>query len=135
MVNPVVVTVLENPLVIFFIGVALVVALLVGLKLPVFFGLIIATFLLGVIMPQVPSSEVPVEVAESFGDTLVDVGIPILMAAIVGKALLERGAAERIVRAYLSVTSEKNADVGLMSSGFVLAIDPPDLHAVMSKLA
>lgn len=114
--------ILENPLVIFALGIALVVFLLVKLKLPAFFGLVVATLTLGVIMPQVPASEVPVELAESFGDTIVGVGIPILMAAIVGKTLMESGAAERIVRAYLNVTGEKNADLALMGSGFFLAI-------------
>lgn len=114
--------VLENPLVIFVIGIIIVVGLLVGLKLPAFFGLIITSLLLGLIMPQIPNSEVPVEVAESFGETLADVGIPILMAAIIGKTLMESGAAERIVRAYLTITGEENADIALLGSGFVLAI-------------
>lgn len=114
--------ILENPLVIFAVGIALVVFLLVKIKLPAFFGLVISTLIIGLIMPQVPASEVPVELAESFGDTIVGVGIPILMAAIIGKTLMESGAAERIVRSYLDITGEENADIALMGSGFFLAI-------------
>ncbi|MFC7223609.1 MULTISPECIES: GntP family permease [Halalkalicoccus] len=114
--------VLENPLVPFAIGVITVVALLVWLKLPAFVGLIIAAMAIGIATPEIAFAEVPVEIAQSFGDVMVAIGIPILMAAIIGKTLMDSGAADRIVRAFLSLTGEDRSEYALFGSSFVLSI-------------
>ena len=44
------------------------------------------------------------------------------MAAIIGKCMLDSGAADRIVRSAVRVTGEKMAALGLMISGFILAV-------------
>jgi len=44
------------------------------------------------------------------------------MAAIIGKAMLDSGAAEKIIRAMLKVTGEKNAPIGFILSSFFLTI-------------
>ncbi|MDL5362571.1 GntP family permease [Halalkalicoccus sp. NIPERK01] len=114
--------VLENPMVSFAIGVAAVVLLLVWLKLPAFVGLILAAMAIGVATPAVPFADVPAEIAQSFGDVMVSIGIPILMAAIIGKTLMDSGAADRIVRAFLSVTGEGRSEYALLGSSYVLSI-------------
>jgi gluconate:H+ symporter, GntP family len=114
--------VLDNPLVPFAIGVVAVVALLVWLKLPAFVGLVIAAMAIGIATPAVPFAEVPAEIAEAFGDVMVSIGIPILMAAIIGKTLMDSGAADRIVRAFLSLTGEDRSEYALFGSSFVLSI-------------
>ncbi|XVH31732.1 GntP family permease [Haloferacaceae archaeon DSL9] len=114
--------VLTNPLVPFLIGVIVVVALLVWLKLPAFVGLVIAAMAIGVVAPAVPFEEVPALIAESFGDVMVSIGIPILMAAIIGKTLMDSGAAERIVRGFQSLTGEGRSEWALMGSSYVLSI-------------
>lgn len=114
--------VFTNPLIPFVIGLLTVVLLLVWLKLPAFVGLIIATFVVGIITPQVPFAEVPTVTAESFGDVLVSIGIPILMAAIIGKTLMESGAAERIVRSFLRLTGNDQSEYALLGSSYVLSI-------------
>jgi gluconate:H+ symporter, GntP family len=114
--------VLENPLVPFAIGVIAVVALLVWLKLPAFVGLVIAAMAIGIVTPAVPFAEVPAEIAEAFGDVMASIGIPILMAAIIGKTLMDSGAADRIVRAFLSLTGEDRSEYALFGSSFVLSI-------------
>ncbi|WP_129115522.1 GntP family permease [Halegenticoccus tardaugens] len=114
--------VLDNPLVPFAVGLLVVVALLVWLKLPAFVGLIIATFAVGVVTPAVPFVEVPTATAEAFGDVLVSIGIPILMAAIIGKTLMESGAAERIVRAFLRLTGNDRSEYALLGSSYILSI-------------
>ncbi|WP_227777707.1 GntP family permease [Haladaptatus pallidirubidus] len=110
------------PLVAFVVGLAATVLLLVRFKLPAFIGLVISTFLVGLVAPGVPLTDVAGETATAFGDTLASVGIPILMAAVIGKTMLESGAAERIIRAFTSVTGESNGEYALFGSGFVLAI-------------
>lgn len=61
-------------------------------------------------------------VAGGFGDTCYKIGILIAMATIVGKCLLESGAADRIVRWTLKLFGEPAAPVAFMSSGFLLGI-------------
>lgn len=110
------------PLVAFAVGLATTVLLLVRLKVPAFIGLIISAFVVGLATPEVPLTEVATKTAASFGDTLVAVGIPILMAAVIGKTMLESGAAERIIRTFTAVTGEDNGEYALFGSGFVLAV-------------
>ncbi len=68
------------------------------------------------------STIAPVRVATAFGSMCGKVGILIAMAAIVGKCLLESGAADRIVRRSLAFFGERNAPVAFISSGFLLSI-------------
>ncbi|MDG5821252.1 SLC13 family permease [Natronococcus sp. A-GB7] len=114
--------VLSNPLIPFVIGLVIAVVLLVWVKLPAFVGLIIAAMAIGVVTPQIAFDAVPAQVAESFGDVMVSIGIPILMAAIIGKTLMDSGAAERIVRAFRSLTGEDQSEWALMGSSYVLSI-------------
>lgn len=114
--------VFANPLIPFVVGVIAVVFLLVYLKLPAFVGLIIAAMAIGATTAEIPFSEVPAEIAQSFGDVMVSIGIPILMAAIIGKTLMDSGAAERIVRGFLSITGDQNSEFALMGSSYVLSI-------------
>ncbi|MCA8986985.1 MAG: GntP family permease [Planctomycetaceae bacterium] len=60
-------------------------------------------------------------VATGFGNTCTGIGILIALAAIIGKCLLDSGAAERIVRWMLSLVGEKNAPVSFVLSGFALS--------------
>ncbi len=61
-------------------------------------------------------------VAQGFGDTCVKIGILIAMAAIVGRCLLESGAADRIVRTTLRWFGERRAPAAFMTSGFLLGV-------------
>lgn len=114
--------VLANPVLVFAIGLIAVVALLVWLRVPAFIGLIIATMIVGAATTEVSFEEVPAETASAFGETMVGIGIPILMAAVIGKTMMESGAAERIVRAFQSVTGEERSYLALWGSSGVLAI-------------
>ena len=62
------------------------------------------------------------KVAEGFGNTAGKIGILIVMAALIGKCLLESGAAERIVRSLLSVLGEKRTPTAFMGGGFLLGV-------------
>lgn len=61
-------------------------------------------------------------VSEAFGRTAGSIGILIAMAAIIGKCLLESGAADRIVRTALRRFGEGGAPAAFMVSGFALGI-------------
>ncbi|MFP6613049.1 MAG: GntP family permease [Pirellulales bacterium] len=61
-------------------------------------------------------------VATSFGATCGKIGILIAMAAIIGKCLLDSGAADKIVRSALKLFGERGAPGAFVSSGFLLGI-------------
>jgi GntP family gluconate:H+ symporter len=67
-------------------------------------------------------SSVGERVAQGFGRTCAKIGILIAMASIIGKSLLESGAAERIVRSLLKWLGEKRAPCAFLSSGFLLGM-------------
>ncbi|GGN20413.1 GntP family permease [Halarchaeum nitratireducens] len=108
------------------IGVIVVVLLLVVLDLPAFVGLVISAFTVGLVnallMPDVAFGSIPGDVATAFGNNMAGIGIPILMAAIIGKSMTESGAANRVVRSFQSLVSDDNADFALWGSSTVLAI-------------
>jgi len=61
-------------------------------------------------------------VAAGFGNTCTKIGILIAMASIIGKCLLDSGAADRIVRAALKLLGERGAPAAFLGSGFLLGI-------------
>jgi gluconate:H+ symporter, GntP family len=61
-------------------------------------------------------------IATEFGNTCAKVGILIAMAAIIGKSMLESGAAERIIRSLLRLTGMNKAPIGFLISSFFLTI-------------
>ena len=67
-------------------------------------------------------SSVGERVAQGFGRTCTKIGILIAMASIIGKFLLESGAAERIVRSLVKWLGEKRASHAFLSSGFLLGM-------------
>lgn len=83
------VPILQNPLVPFIVGLVVIIFLLVYLELPAFLGLVIGAFVVGIVTPEIPLGNVPEELAASFASTLESIGIPILMAAIIGKTIME----------------------------------------------
>ncbi len=61
-------------------------------------------------------------VASGFGTTAGKIGILIAMASIIGKCLLDSGAADRIVRTALAKFGEKFAPLSFVFSGFLLGV-------------
>lgn len=60
-------------------------------------------------------------IANGFGHTAEAIGILIAMAAIVGKTLMESGAAQRIVNGCRHLLGDQHAALAFLVSGFVLA--------------
>ena len=61
-------------------------------------------------------------IARAFGGATADIGIVIGLAAVIGQCMMESGAADRIVRAFLRLLGEKRSPWALMGSGYVLAV-------------
>jgi H+/gluconate symporter-like permease len=107
------------------IGIISVLGLIIGLKLNAFLALIISAIFVSVLVGYDTGSSMGDRmnaVVSSFGGSAAGVGIVIAMAAIIGKCMLDSGSADRIVRTAVDITGEKRASLGLMISGFILAI-------------
>lgn len=68
------------------------------------------------------NSSAPTRVTEGFGRTCAGIGILIAMASIIGKCLLDSGAADKIVRTTLRAVGEPRAPFAFIGSGFLLGI-------------
>lgn len=67
-------------------------------------------------------STAPERVAVAFGRTCGKIGILIAMASIIGKCLLDSGAAQRIVRSTLRLLGQARAPAAFVGSSFLLGI-------------
>lgn len=103
------------------VGVAVVLGLIIALKVNAFIALIGAAIVVSLMSPG-PFFLKITRVAEAFGTGAGNIGIVIALAAVIGSCLLDSGAADRIVRAFLRLLGEKRAPIALMGSGFVLAV-------------
>jgi GntP family gluconate:H+ symporter len=109
------------PMITLGVGIAVVLGLIIALKVNAFIALITAAIVVSLMAPGEWSGKIS-RVAVAFGSSAGGIGIVIAMAAVIGKCMLDSGAADRVVRAFLSLLGEKRAPVALMGSGFVLAI-------------
>jgi gluconate:H+ symporter, GntP family len=110
-------------------GVVVVVGGILALRLHAFLALILGALTVASLTPtdviddEARAAMSPIErVAESFGSTAGKIGILIAMASIIGKCLLDSGAADRIVRSALKLFGEGSAPVAFILSGFALGI-------------
>jgi gluconate:H+ symporter, GntP family len=110
-----------HPLLILASGVALVVGAIVYFRLNAFIALIGAAIVVSLLAPG-PLDQKLTRVAEAFGTTAGNIAIVIGMAAIIGQCMMESGAADRVVRAFLNRLGEARGGAALAGSGFVLAI-------------
>lgn len=114
-------TIDRYPFVVLAVGIATVLGLIIGLKINAFLSLIIAALVVSLMVGGNPGARMDA-VVSAFGKSAADVGIVIAMAAIIGKCMLDSGAADKVVRSAVNITGERKASVGLMGSGFLLAV-------------
>lgn len=133
--------VLTDPLFILLIGILIVVGGIIGLRLHPFLALLLGAFVVALLTPvaaveqyaldqgatseaasQLANDHIGNRIAQDFGETAGQIGILIAMAAIIGKCMLESGAAERIVRSMLNVSGINKAPITFLGSSFFLAI-------------
>ncbi len=110
-----------NPIVILIIGVALLIAMMLVLRLNAFVALITSAMVISMLSPGDFAEKIG-RVGKAFGGVAGGIGIVIAMAAIIGKCMMDSGAADRIVRSVLKLLGEKRAPTALMLSGFALSI-------------
>ncbi|WP_266366321.1 GntP family permease [Tellurirhabdus rosea] len=132
---------MHDPLFILFIGVLIVVGGIIGLKLHPFLALLLGAFVVAAMTPAAVIEEFALakgatasaaaslakksigeRVATEFGNTCAKIGILIAMAAIIGKCMLESGAAERIIRSMLRFTGIDKAPMAFLVSSFFLGV-------------
>lgn len=112
---------LTDPLLILFVGVVIVVGGIIGLKLHPFLALLLGALVVAIMTPGSTKS-VGERIALEFGNTCGKLGILIAMAAIIGKCMLESGAAERIVRSLLKLTGIDKAPLAFLAGSFFIGI-------------
>ncbi len=134
-------TAIENPLIIVALGMLFVIGGIIGLRLHAFLALLLGAFVValftsseaiiiyatgkGMSMQAAQSladTKIGLRIASEFGRTCGKIGILIAMASIIGKCLLESGAAEKIVRSSLKISGEKKAPLTFLSSSFFIGI-------------
>lgn len=132
---------MADPILILLVGVVIVVGGIIGFKLHPFLALLLAALAVALLTPtefvqqyfvskgmsevealKAAHKSIGERIGVEFGNTCAKIGILIAMAAIIGKAMLDSGAAEKIIRAMLKVTGEKNAPIGFVLSSFFLTI-------------
>jgi H+/gluconate symporter-like permease len=109
------------PLIILAVGIAIVIGMIVVLRINAFLALITAAIVVSLLAPGEFAEKIS-RVATAFGSTAGKIGIVIALAAVIGKCLIDSGAADRIVRMFVRLLGEKRCPISLMSSGFVLSI-------------
>ncbi len=109
------------PLLILLIGIVIVIGLIIFLRLNAFFALITASIIVSLLAPGEFSEKIS-RVAMAFGSTAGKIGIVIALAAVIGRCLIESGAADRIVQWFVRLFGKKNCSISLMSSGFLLSV-------------
>lgn len=110
-----------HPFLILIVGLAVILVAIVGLRVHAFLALLGAAILVSFLAPGDDLTRIS-RVAEAFGRMAGSVGIVIALAAIVGTAMTDSGAADRIVAAFLRVLGEKRDAVALGATSFVLSL-------------
>ena len=117
------------PFVVLLLSVLMVVILITRWRFHPFVALMLSAIFVGLLsqaLPPVPGQNPLVTVIElpmaEFGITAGKIAWVIAVAAVIGTAMMESGAAEQIVNQLLKTLGEKRTAVALMISGFVLSI-------------
>ncbi len=132
---------MSDPLFILSVGVLIVVGGIIGVKLHPFLALLLGALAVAMLTPPevieqyalskgtapaaalaMSKKSVGERIATEFGNTCAKIGILIAMAAVIGKCMLESGAAERIIRSILRLTGIEKAPIAFLLSSFFLGI-------------
>ncbi len=130
-----------NPVVEVLLGTVAVVGCILAFRLHAFLALLVGALLVASLTttPQLEAyaakkhmpakeatefaqSSVGKRITTEFGDACGKLGILIALASIVGKCMMDSGAADRIVRSITRVVGEARAPLAFLLSGFVLSI-------------
>ena len=109
------------PLLLLTLAIGLIIGAIVVLRVNAFLALLGTAIVVSLLSPGLPAEKIA-RVAEGFGRTAGSIGVVIALAAIIGKAMTDSGAADRIVGAFLGLLGEKRGGHALGATGFVLSI-------------
>ena len=109
------------------LGIIAVVLMISRWRLHPFIALILSAILVGLISSELPGDahhvvkavEIPML---EFGSVAGKIAWVIALAAIIGTAMMESGAAQKIVNWLIGTLGEKQASIALLISGFILSI-------------
>ena len=113
------------PFIVLLVGIAVVVVLIAVLRVHAFLSLMIAAIVVGLLSNSadvsslVQAVEIPMR---EFGALAGAIGFVIALAAIIGTAMMESGAADKIVSSLINVFGESRAAIALILSSIILAI-------------
>ncbi len=110
-----------HPLIILAVGMTTVILMIALLRMNAFIALITSAVVVSLLAPGDLAVKIS-RVATAFGSTAGSIGIVIALAVVIGKCMMDSGAADRIVRGFLSLLGEKRSSTALMASGFVLSV-------------
>ena len=117
------------PFVVLFISMAAVIYMISKLKIHAFIALMVAAMIVGLFSYHIAAMDGVNHLIKSielpmveFGNTAGKIAWVIALASVIGTAMLESGAAERMVNAIISLLGEKRAPIALLISGFILSI-------------
>jgi gluconate:H+ symporter, GntP family len=117
------------PFAVLIVSVTLVIVMISKWRIHPFVSLMLAAIFVGIASPLIPQvagedaliTAVELPMAE-FGNVAGKIGWVIALAAVIGTAMMESGAAEQIVNWLLRTLGEKRASIALVISGFILSI-------------
>ncbi len=105
-----------------FIGMGLILFLLLYLKLHPFLSLIISGLVVAVVSDRIPLTDAVSTVSSGFAGMMGQIGILLVMASIIGKCLVESGAADRIIRSLSRLFGKGREEYAFLSSSFFLSM-------------
>jgi gluconate:H+ symporter, GntP family len=116
-----------DPLVVLALSILLIIAAIAWLRLHAFFALFFAALFVGLVTAAGQTgagrfTKAIESVMTEFGLAAGRIGFTIAVAAVIGVALMESGAADKIIRRFIAVLGEQRAGIALVLCGFVLAI-------------
>jgi len=83
-----------------------VILMITRLRMNAFIALISSAVVVSLLSPGALAEKMS-RVAEAFGNTAGSIGIVIALAVVIGKCMMDSGAADRIVRGFLSLLGGK----------------------------
>lgn len=107
------------------LGVLTVVGMIIILRANAFLSLLAAALVVRFLTPLGPGEfwdDNVKSVCAAFGTMAGNVGVLIAMGAIIGKCMLDSGAADRIIQAICRLFGERLVPAALLCSGFILSI-------------
>jgi GntP family gluconate:H+ symporter len=116
-----------GPLAVLALSVVFIVVAIAWLRIHAFFALMFAAMFVGLLTAAGQAGDgrfiKTVEaVMTEFGVAAGKIGFTIAIASVIGVALMESGAADKIIRRFIGVLGEKRASFALLACGFVLSI-------------